>query len=81
MIYVTPFRASDKLPTAVSTDSGFGTLDEVVAMMGDGYIRRYNKSVIYGDDKDRVIFCHFPFCVDMGDVIAYSLRCQQVIGD
>lgn len=65
MIYVTPFRASDLQATGSSTDSGFESLEAVLAAMGPEHQpRNSTRTVIYGDGEDRVIFSNFIFCID-----------------
>lgn len=55
-IWATPFKADDPEQTQPSTESGFDTLADVVAMMGDGYVKRTPQMVIYGDDVERIVF-------------------------
>lgn len=64
MIYVTPFTNSTKQSTGASKDSGFATLDAVVAVMGPPDLPRSKKTLIYGQSDDRVIFSNFILCVD-----------------
>lgn len=64
MVYVTPFLASDKQPTAPSTDSGFPTLDTAVEVMGPDYLYRDRRMVIYGPDEERVAFSDFVFFIE-----------------
>lgn len=64
IIYATPFRASDKQTTGPSTDSGFESLDDVVTAMGEDYIKRGKRMVIYGPGEDRVVFSDFIFRID-----------------
>jgi len=64
MIYVTPFNNKTKQCTGPSTESGFDTIDEVVDTMTDFVHRRGDKTVIYGDSVDRVIFSTFIFSID-----------------
>lgn len=61
MIYVTPFKNSDKQATADSVSSGFLSIDSVITTMGDGYIKKTNHLVVYGYDEDRVVFSDFKF--------------------
>lgn len=63
-IYATPFKASNKETTGPSTDSGFQSLDDVVAAMGPDYVARYKAMVIYGPGEDRVVFSKIIFCID-----------------
>lgn len=46
-IYVTEFDPSTLQATAASTDSGFGSLDEAVSVLGEEYVRRSYRCVIY----------------------------------
>ncbi len=46
-IYSTPFDIETKQPTGPSTDSGFGSIDEAVAILGEGYLSRGKRSVTY----------------------------------
>jgi len=64
MIYATPFTNANKQSTGVSTDSGFKTLDDVVAIMGPPDLPRTKKTLIYGQGDDRVIFSDFTLCID-----------------
>lgn len=71
MIYATPFRNSDKKTTGPSTDSGFASLDDVVAAMGRADLIRLSKRMaIYGFMGERVAFSDFIFCIDGGDINA-----------
>lgn len=62
-IYATPFKASTKETTGPSTDSGFQSLDDVVAAMGEP-LKRYKAMVIYGPGEDRVVFSKIIFRID-----------------
>lgn len=66
IIYATPFNASDKQATGPSTDSGFTSIDAVVAIMGDPDIYRSKRMAIYGPGEERVVFSTFVFYVDGG---------------
>jgi len=66
MIYVTPFNNVNKQSTGASNDSGFATLDDVVAVMGLPDLKRTKKTLVYGLGNDRVIFSDFLLCVDDG---------------
>ena len=46
IIYVTPFD-DERRATAPSTDSGFETIGDVVAVMGDEHLSRCSGYVIY----------------------------------
>ena len=46
-IHSTPFDPDTKQPTGPSTDSGFGSIDEAVEILGDGYLSRGKRSVTY----------------------------------
>lgn len=46
-IYMTHFDPVTKLPTSGSIDSGFGSIDEAVAVLGDNYLSRGVRSVTY----------------------------------
>lgn len=63
-IFATPFKASDKQTTGPSTDSGFASIDAVVAIMGDPDIYRSKRMAVYGPGEERVVFSTFVFCVD-----------------
>ena len=63
-IYATPFKAGTKETTGPSTDSGFQSLDDVVTAMGEDYVRRGKRMVIYGPGEDRVVFSDFIFRID-----------------
>lgn len=56
MILVTPFNADNKQCTGPSVNSGFQSIDNVVAAMGDGHVIRRNRLVVYGDAVNRVVF-------------------------
>lgn len=65
MIYVTPFRTSDKQCTGPSVDSGFPDIAGVVSVMGDSEIMQSERMVVYGDDVNRVVFSRdVTFLVD-----------------
>lgn len=66
-IYATPFLASTKETTGPSMDSGFESLDQVVEIMGDEYVRRSKRMVIYGPDEDRIVYSDFIFRIDEPD--------------
>ena len=61
MIYATPFRESDKQILGPSTDSGMTSLDQVVDMMGGGYVRLTKRMVIYGPGDNSIVFSDFRF--------------------
>lgn len=63
-IYVTPFTDEPRECTGPSTDSGFESLDAVVAAMGENYVSRSPAMVIYGDGNDRVVFSRVIFRID-----------------
>ncbi len=66
-IYATPFLASTKETTGPSVDSGFKSIDEVVAMLGPHYLRihQHGRTVTYDAGEDnRVIYSDFIFRVD-----------------
>lgn len=63
-IFATPFTDDNKTCTGKSSDSGFASLDEVVACMGPDYVSWSYKYLIYGEGNDRVIFSPIPFCID-----------------
>lgn len=67
MIYVTPFKNSTKQCSGPSTDSGFESLEPVVAAMGPPDIETEGKTLIYGVGEERVIFSYFIFCIDVMD--------------
>lgn len=62
-IYVTPFDDGTKQCTGPSTDSGFASLDEVAAVMGEPD-KRYEAMLIYGAGNERVLFSRAVFCID-----------------
>lgn len=66
-IYATPFLASTKKTTRPSMDSGFESLDQVVEIMGEEYISRDKRTVIYGPDEDRIIYSDYIFRIDEPD--------------
>ena len=66
MIYVTSFKKSTKLCTGPSTDSGFASLDDVVATMGAPDVPASKRTAIYGAEDDRVVFSNFIFSIDGG---------------
>lgn len=55
IIYVTPFNTGNLLEPGASTDSGFGSMSDVVAAMGEP-VRKAAHMLIYGDGDDKVIF-------------------------
>lgn len=66
-IYATPFLASTKETTGPSVDSGFGSIDEVVTMLGKNHlwIHQHKRMVTYDAGGDnRVIYSDFIFRVD-----------------
>ncbi len=63
-ILSTPFNGQTLKTTGPSADSGFTSLDDVVAAMGNDYISRTFRLVIYGDDINRVVFSDLTFGVD-----------------
>jgi hypothetical protein len=68
-IYATPFRTIDRQLTGLSTDSGFDKLDTVVATMGEP-LAKSERTAVYGDDENRVIFSDYPFCIDEENINA-----------
>lgn len=56
IIYVTPFDPVKKECTAVSIDSGYKSIEDVIESLGDGYISANPMFVIYGDNKNRAVF-------------------------
>ena len=68
VIYVTPFKNSTKQCSGPSTDSGFDSLDTVVATMGVPDVPRSKRMLIYGPGEDRVVFSDFIFCIDGGGI-------------
>lgn len=46
-IYMTLFHPNTHEPAGPSSDSGFGSIDEAVAVLGDGYLSRGKRSVTY----------------------------------
>lgn len=46
-LFLTPFDSDTEQPTGPSSDSGFGSIDEAVAVLGDGYLSRGKRSVTY----------------------------------
>lgn len=58
MIYMAEYHGDE--PVGPRTDSGFATLDDVVAMMGEPRVRA-RRYVVYGDGRDhKVIFSDLP---------------------
>lgn len=64
MIYATPFKASTRLCIGPSANSGFTSLEQVIATMGPPTIRPGPVLLIYGDTDDRVLFSKIPFRID-----------------
>lgn len=58
MIYLTTFDPVTKRGNAASTDSGFPTLDDVRAVLGDGWLSSSGRVVIY---PGGVAFSDYPF--------------------
>lgn len=46
-LFLTPFDSDTKQPTGPSSDSGFGSINEAVAVLGDAYLSRGKRSVTY----------------------------------
>jgi len=67
-IYVTAFKNSTKQCSGPSTDSGFNSLDNVIATMGEPDVPPFERMLIYGSEEDQVVFSDFIFCID-GDGI------------
>lgn len=63
MIYAQPFKNSTKKCTGPATDSGFASLDDVAALMGEPDIR-YKNMLIYGAGEDRIVYSKIIFDVD-----------------
>lgn len=57
-IYITLFDPVTKRGTSASTDSGFATLDEVAACMGDAWATRSGRLIVY---PEGVAFSNYPF--------------------
>lgn len=64
MVYVTPFRESDKECTAESAPSGFDSLDQVAGMLGDSHRVRTGALIIYGSGDNSVLYSRAKFCID-----------------
>ena len=65
MIYATPFKASTLERTGPSTDSGFESLVDAIAAMGEtSCVRCSSRMAIYGSNDDHVVFSDFAFYVD-----------------
>lgn len=64
MIYITPFKTQTLETTGPSNDSGFASLDDVVAVMGPDHVKRTRALLVYGDETDRVLFSRAPFRID-----------------
>lgn len=60
MIYVTPFRATDKVTTGPSVDSGFITMNDIIKVMGKP-LAQHKGMLIYGPGDDRVLFSQLRF--------------------
>lgn len=67
-IYVTPFNNDTKQCTGASAPSGFDSLDQVATAMGDGFASRTEKTLIYGDGCERVLFSPAVFHIDGGGI-------------
>lgn len=74
MIYLTPFDETTKRATAPSSDSGFQTLAEVAAVMGDAWTTRSNRLIIYPG----VAFSDYPFLLT-GQSIGPTMAPSQPI--
>jgi hypothetical protein len=64
VIYTTPYNSDDKEPSGYSVDSGFKTIDEVVAALPDQYIFKSKNMVIYESGNNRVVFSHLRFNIE-----------------
>lgn len=64
-IYATPFTDSNKTATARSRDSGFESLDQVVAMMGQP-VKLSPRVAIYGEGEERIAYSDFAFTFRAG---------------
>ena len=64
MIYATQFNGETKQCTSTSENSGFMSIEQVVELMGDEYVSRGPRVVIYGDGVERVAYSDFKFHVD-----------------
>lgn len=63
-ILATPFNGQTLKTTGPGVDSGFASVDAVVECMGNEYISRTPRLVVYGDDVNRVVFSDLTFHVD-----------------
>ena len=63
-IYVTPFSNSTKQTTGPSADSGFASIADVVAALGEPVAPARARTAIYGPGEERVIFSDYVFRVD-----------------
>lgn len=66
-IYATPYNNRTKKCTGPSADSGFESLDQVAAMMGEP-IKTSPKMLIYGGDTDRIVYSTFVFTLWTHDI-------------
>lgn len=62
MIYATSY---EQLPsfkyTSKSNPCGFNFLNEVIETMGENYVSKGKRFVIYGDDVKRTVFSDYKF--------------------
>jgi hypothetical protein len=70
MIYLTEFDPADPEKKAVgpSTNSGFKSLDDVVAMMGSDYTHRAPRNVVYAG------VCFSDFVISAGETSAPAMH-------
>ena len=61
-IYATAYKWEPEFQyTSESIDCSFLSLDEVINVMGEGFIERGKRFVIYGDSFNRTVFSDFKF--------------------
>jgi len=61
IIYATPYKAETRNYTGYSVDSGFRSIEEARAAMGTPVNKDCKHMLIYGDNKERVMFSKTPF--------------------
>lgn len=60
-VWVTPFSLSPLQTTAPSQPAGVSSLDEVVAVMGEHYVKRTRHLIIYHVGDEGVLFSRIPW--------------------
>ena len=72
MIYITPFDPATLRASAPSSDSGFRTLADVAAVMGDGWQTCSDRLIVYPG----VAFSDYPFLLTDGSAEANMTTSQ-----